>query len=259
MIDVDGLLLDLEGTVAVSGGEIPGAATALRALRDAGIPFRFATNSTGATRAHLAEWLGQRGIDVEAEEIVTAPLATAAYLRANHPGARCLLLGEGGAAADLEGIDLVADDADGADVVIVAGADAAYTWEHLNRAFRLLLDGAALVAMHRNLAWRTEEGMTLDSGAFVVGLERAAGVEAVVVGKPSPDFFSRALELLGLPARRAAMVGDDLDNDVLAAQAVGLTGVLVRTGKFRPGVLERTSVEPDHVIDSVAHLPDLLT
>lgn len=59
------------------------------------------------------------------------------------------------------------------------------------------------------------------------------------------------------------MVGDDLHNDVLAAQAVGMTGVLVRTGKFRQDVLDRWAadefaVQPDHVIDSVAELPSLL-
>jgi ribonucleotide monophosphatase NagD (HAD superfamily) len=100
--------------------------------------------------------------------------------------------------------------------------------------------------------------MTLDSGAFLIGLERAAGREATVVGKPSPDFFRQAVELLGVPADRAAMVGDDLDADVLAAQAVGMRGFLVRTGKFRRELLEGSDAAPDHVIDSIADLPALL-
>src|SRR5207245_9293005 len=135
-----------------------------------------------------------------------------------------------GAAEDLEGVQLVDDDGE---VLIVAGADRAYTWENLNRAFRMILDGAPIVAMHRNLAWRADDGMTLDAGAFLLGLERAAGVEATVIGKPAPDFFRHALERLGTPAERTVAVGDDLEGDVLAAQALGLTGVLVRTGKFR--------------------------
>jgi HAD superfamily hydrolase (TIGR01458 family) len=257
VIDVEGLLLDLEGTVAVGGGAIPGAAGALRALRERGVPYRFATNSTGATRAELAAWLRSIGIEVEPRDVVTAPVATAAYLRGHHPGARCLLLGEGGAVPDLEGVELV-DPGEPADVVVVAGADRAYTWENLNRAFRMLLEGAALVAMHRNLAWRTEDGMTLDSGAFLLGLERAGGTEATVIGKPSADFFAQAVELLGVPAGRAAMVGDDLENDVLAAQSCGLTGVLVRTGKFREEQLASSGGRPDHVIDSIADLPALL-
>ena len=59
------------------------------------------------------------------------------------------------------------------------------------------------------------------------------------------------------------MVGDDLNNDVLAGQVVGMTGVLVRTGKFRQDTLDRWAadefaMQPNHVIDSVADLPQLL-
>jgi ribonucleotide monophosphatase NagD (HAD superfamily) len=100
--------------------------------------------------------------------------------------------------------------------------------------------------------------MTLDSGAFLMGLERAAGVEAVVIGKPNAGFFEQAVGLLGLPAERVAMVGDDLENDVLAAADLRLTGVLVRTGKFRPQALEEARRQPDLVIDSIADLPGVL-
>jgi HAD superfamily hydrolase (TIGR01458 family) len=255
VIGVDGVLLDVEGTLFVGGAAIPGAAEAVGSLRSSGIPFRLATNSTGATRAELCRTLAGHGIEVDAAEIVTAPVLTAAYLRTHHLGARCMLLGDTAATPDLEGIELVEEEAD---VVIVAGADPTFTWENLNRAYRLLLGGAPLVAMHRNLSWRTEDGMTLDSGAFVLGLERAAGVQATVIGKPSPDFFAQAVAVLDVPADRTAMVGDDLENDILAAQALGVTGVLVRTGKFRPETLDGSRERPDHVIDSIADLTTLL-
>jgi HAD superfamily hydrolase (TIGR01458 family) len=259
VIEVEGLLLDLDGTLVVSGEAIPGAAEAVRVLRDRGLPFRFATNATSATRAELARWLGGIGVEVKPDDMLTAPVVAAAYLRAHHAGARCLLLGEGGAAADLDGVELVpADDPGPVDVVLFAGADRLFTWDRLNVAYRAVLDGASIVAMHRNVAWRTSEGMTLDTGAFLIGIERAAGVEATVIGKPSEAFFRQAVELLGVPADRTAMVGDDLDNDVLAAQDFGLTGVLVSTGKFRQSSLDEAERKPDHVIDSVADLPGLL-
>ncbi|MFN2543568.1 MAG: HAD-IIA family hydrolase [Actinomycetota bacterium] len=255
MIDADGLLLDLDGTVVLGGQPVAGAPEAIRAVRQRGIPYRFATNATATTRTALAAHLTALGIETEPGDILTAPVVTAAYLRSHHPDARCLLLGEGGAAEDLEGVELVMDRAD---VVIVAGADRAYTWENLTHAYRMILDGAAIVAMHRNLAWRTEDGLTLDAGAFLVGLERAAGVEATVIGKPSEAFFRQAVELLGTPPERTAIIGDDLDNDVLAAQDLGLTGVLVRTGKFRPEMLDASARKPDHVIDSIADLSAVL-
>ena len=108
----------------------------------------------------------------------------------------------------------------------------------MNHALGLLLDGADLVGMHRNRYWRTAEGFSLDTGAYLAALEGAAEVTATVLGKPSPDFFATAVAELGVEREHVAMVGDDVQNDVLAAQAVGLHGVLVRTGKFRPETLE---------------------
>lgn len=252
---VRGVLLDLDGTITVSWRAIAGAAETLAWLRSRGIPFVVATNATSRTRSDVAGALSGAGLEVSADEVVTAALAAAAYLRANHPGQGVFAVGGRGSLDDVGDIDLVDE---GAGVVLIGGADDDFTWRNLSRAFRLVLGGAALVAMHRNVAWMTEEGMQLDTGAFLMGLERAAGVQAAVVGKPSPAFFEQCLVSLGLPAGSVAMVGDDLEADVLAAKAVGMRGVLVRTGKFRSEELEVAAPRPDAVIDSIAELPRLL-
>jgi ribonucleotide monophosphatase NagD (HAD superfamily) len=118
------------------------------------------------------------------------------------------------------------------------------------------MQGVPLVAMHRSKYWVTDEGTKLDAGAFVTALEYAANVQAKVVGKPSAEFFDAATGLLGIPKESVAMVGDDIENDVLAAQSLGLTGIQVRTGKFRESDLDKG--QPDHIIDSIADLPALL-
>jgi HAD superfamily hydrolase (TIGR01458 family) len=141
-------------------------------------------------------------------------------------------------------------------VIVIGGAGPEFRHEMLNRVFRRLIGGAALVGMHRNLYWRTAEGLELDGGAYLAGLEEAANVRATICGKPSPAFFEATMSLLGTTADRAAMVGDDIVNDVLGAQAVGLTGILVRTGKFREEDLRKGS--PDHVLDSIVDLPGVL-
>ncbi len=115
-----------------------------------------------------------------------------------------------------------------------------------------------LVAMHRGLYWRTSEGLQLDSGAFVAGLEQAAGVEAEVVAKPAAAFFATALTHLGAAAAHTLMVGDDIETDVLAAQRQGLTGILVKTAKYLPSTHHRASGTPDHILDSFADMPALL-
>jgi HAD superfamily hydrolase (TIGR01458 family) len=251
---IDGFLMDIDGVLVVSWEAIPGATDAVRRLQDRGVPFRLITNTTTITRDGIADRLVAAGFDVTPDDILTAPLATAAYIRRHHPGAGCYLLGVDDVAADLEGIELVDRDAD---VVIVAGADPAFTFDNINRAFRMILDGAALVAMHRNLYWMEAEGMSLDAGAYLPGLEAATGATAAIAGKPSADFFQSGLELLGLAAEHVAMVGDDVEADVLAAQSIGVQGVLVRTGKFRPEQLDGASGSPDRVVDSVADVPAL--
>ncbi len=253
---VDGLLLDMDGVIMISWRALPGAVEALARLRAAGLPLRLLTNTTEKTGAEMAAQLRRIGFDVTAAEVLTAAAAAAAYLRAEHPGARVFLLGDG-RPADLEGVDLVGLDEE-PEVILLSGSDPSFTFETFNRVYRALLGGAALVAMHRNLAWMTDEGIRLDAGAYLYGLERALGREAVVAGKPAPSAFAAGLRSLGVPASAALMVGDDLENDVLAAQAVGMAGVLVRTGKYREELLASAPGTPDHVIDSIADLPGLL-
>jgi HAD superfamily hydrolase (TIGR01458 family) len=248
------VLLDVDGVLVNFWKPLPGAVDAIRDLRDLQVPFRLVTNTSQFDHASLAEMLRDGGFDVRDEEVMTATTATASYLQKHHPGARCYLLATGKARADLGDLNEVEE---GAEIVVIGDAEDGFNYENLNRAFRMIMDGATLVAMHRGLFWITDDGPALDVGAFVAGLEEAARVEAVVTGKPSPAFFEAALGSLGLPAHEVLMVGDDVQSDVNAATALGLVGALVRTGKFRDSDLERLEL-PAHVIDSVAGVPGLL-
>jgi HAD superfamily hydrolase (TIGR01458 family) len=252
---VRAVLIDIDGVLTVSWKPLPGAVEALRRIRAAGLGVALVTNTTSRSRASIAGTLSEAGFEVGAEDVLTAPAVTAAHLAEHCPGARCLLLNSGDVGADLGDVTLVDDDPE---VVVLGGAGPEFDYAALNRAFGSLQRGARLVAMHRNLYWRTDAGLQLDSGAFLVGLEQAAQVEAEVTGKPSRAFFEAALARLGVGAQQALMVGDDVESDVLAAQRAGLTGVLVRTGKYQQRTLENASGSPDHVLDSFADVPALL-
>jgi len=246
----------MDGVLVTSWRAIPGAVEALATLRAQDIPFRLITNTTTHSRRELAATLAGAGLEVRADEIVTAVVATAEYLHVHHPDAAVFLLSDGDPREDLEGIRLVEDAAEEADVVVLGGASDAFSYDTIGRIFRMLMGGAALVGMHRNMYWRTHHRLELDAGMYLAGLEAATGVEATVCGKPAPAFFGAALALLGSPADRTLMVGDDVENDVLGAQRAGLQGALVRTGKFLPADLGRGAL--DHVLASIADLPGLL-
>lgn len=255
------VLIDIDGVLTVSWEPLPGAVEAVERLRAADIGLALVTNTTSRTRARIAERLADAGFPVGPDDILTAPAVTAVYLREHHPEARCLLINTGDVRDDLSGVTLVDEkDAEGAvpDVVVLGGAGAAFTYAALNRAFRLVQQGAALVAMHRNLYWRTAGGLDLDTGAFLLGLEHAARSEAAVTGKPAGAFFAAALAHLGATPSEALMVGDDIESDVLAAQRHGITGVLVRTGKYLPETHAAADGTPDHVLDSFADVPALV-
>lgn len=250
------VLLDIDGVLTVSWLPLPGAAETVRWLGEHGHDVLMVTNTSSASRRQIADRLTNVGIPVDSSHIVTAVSAAARYLADAYPGIGCLVLNEGDLSEDLVGVEQVG--AGTAGVVLLGGAGPSVGYQQLNEAFRLALAGHPLVALHRNTRFETSSGLVLDMGAFLIGLEAAAGATATVVGKPAPAFFQAALDRLGADAGQAVMVGDDIESDVLGAQALGLTGVLVRTGKFRAADLERADGRPDHVIDDISRLPELL-
>jgi HAD superfamily hydrolase (TIGR01458 family) len=252
------VLTDIDGVLTVSWRPLPGAVEAIRAVRAAGFPLALLTNTSSRTREWIASSLAGSGFPVTAGDILTVAGLTAEYLTRHHPGARCLVLNDGDLSTELPGVTLVGIDDPEPDVVVLGGAGPQFDYATLNRVAAHIRRGAHLVAMNANLYWQTDEGLKLDTGAFLPGLERATGVTAEVTGKPAAAFFEAALGALGATPADAVMVGDDIENDVLAAQRLGITGVLVRTGKFQAGTASAAAVAPDYVIESVADLPALL-
>ena len=251
------ILLDVEGVLHVSGSPIAGATEAVRRLRADGHRIRFITNSTTKSRAQLVEDLRAMGIELDDDELQTTGGVAAKTLR----GKRVLALTMPGMLDDLDGLQLIGMNAD---AVLVGGADEGeetgrvFSYLNLNRAFLELESGAELYCLHKNRWWQTSDGPRLDAGAFVAGLEYAAGAEATVLGKPSPAYFGAALEAVDADAELTWMVGDDLEGDIVGGQRHGMRTILVRTGKFRPDEVEGSGVMPDGIVSSIAQVPDWL-
>jgi HAD superfamily hydrolase (TIGR01458 family) len=252
--DVRGLLIDLDGVLYVEEEPIAGATEAVDSLREGGLGIRFVTNTTARSHRQTLERLGRLGFGVEAEELVTP--AVLARRRCRERGHRrvALIMNEQ-VKEDFEGLSEAGDEVD---AVIMGDLGEAFGFEILNRAFRLVMDGAELIALQKNRFWRTPDGLSLDAGPFVAAVEYASGSEALVVGKPAASFFELVLAGLGTEPGETAMVGDDVETDVGGAIEAGLAGILVRTGKYREDFVRRSGVEPTATIDSIAELPTLL-
>lgn len=253
---IGAVLIDIDGVLYVGDRSIAGAAEALRELDRRGIPYRFVSNTTRRSRRSVSGRLQGFGYAIPEPWITTAPVAAAAHLREGGR-TRCFLLTTPDARRDFEeaGITAVEEDAD---AVVVADAGDDLTYASMNRAFRLLVDGADLVALERDRYWMGADGLMLSAGPFVAALEYATGKEAEVIGKPAPAFFQRALREIGADPGEAAMVGDDIVTDIGGARASGMKGILVRTGKYREETVRASGIVPDLVIDSLADLPDYI-
>lgn len=255
MTTIRGVLLDIDGVLHVSMQPIEGAVETLRWLEAQGYQTCFVTNTTTSSRATLVQQLQAIGLPIVEEQIMTAPVATASYIRQNFAGKRVWLLTKGDTANDFTGINLVSDHAD---VVVIGGAEELLTYEAMNHAFRMVMDGAVLLATHANLYWRTKAGLQLDSGAYIRALEVATGKQATILGKPDRAFFEQALRSIGVTAGEAVMVGDDIENDIGGAQNAGMRAILVCTGKHSADSPLLQRIQPDAILPSIRDVPEWL-
>ncbi|KAL0100308.1 hypothetical protein PUN28_019580 [Cardiocondyla obscurior] len=221
------VLIDLSGTLHIDNTAVPGAVQALNRLRNANLSIKLVTNTTKESTNRLYERLIALGFDLEKKEIFSS-LAAARKLIISRQ-LKPMLLIDPAAIEDFQ--DLVTDDTPNA--VVVGLAPSKFNYDELNKAFRLLLNGASLIAIHEGRYYKRPDGLALGPGAFIKGLEYSSNVKAEVVGKPTAEFFKAALEKTD-PAQ-AVMIGDDVRDDVAGAQAAGIKGILVQTGKYRTG------------------------
>ena len=250
-----GILFDLDGVFYVSNQAIDGGKKLIDSLRNKSIPFRFLTNTTTKTRGQLTQELNSRGLIVREKEIISAGQAGVTHLR-KCGSPPCYLLISDELKEDYSEFDC----SDQKPEYVVVG-DRGHDWiyDDMNEAFRYMMDGAELLALHKGKYFQVRDGLDLDIGAIVTGLEYATGKQAITLGKPNKEFFQAALDDIGCSSTDVIMVGDDLINDIGGAQKTGIEGVLVRTGKFRESDLLHPEIKPDYIIESINEFEDLLS
>lgn len=251
---IKAFLFDLDGVFYVDDQILSSANETLEWLQAHKLPYRFITNNTTLPRKKLSEKLNRLGLRVQENELISANYAGVLYLKKEGFN-RCRLVLREEAQADFLDFDTTTNLPE----AIVIG-DIGATWDYplLNGLMNQVLEGAKLVALHKGRYFQTENGLTLDSGAFVAALEHATETKALVVGKPQSAFFELATQELECQAHEIAMVGDDLINDIGGAQRMGYTTFLVKTGKFRDSLFQKSEIRPNHLIDTIAHLKEYI-
>ena len=251
---IKGMLFDLDGVLYVGSQVIDGSIEVVNKVRASGMPCRFITNTSTLSLASLERKIKALGFDIPRHEIISAPQAALLYLSGkNDPVCRLLL-------ADDVKQDFSALRQSDTDAQFIVIGDIGDRWSYslLNEVFNNLMNGARLIAIHKNRFWQTENGLQMDIGGFIEALEYTSSTHAMIIGKPAPAFFQMALSSMGLAAQDVAIIGDDIDADVGGGQNAGLQGILVKTGKYRQSHAEKSNVLPYYVINSIKELPNLL-
>ena len=250
-----GILFDLDGVIYQGDSLISGAKESINLLRQNNIPCRFITNTTRMTKKNLVTKLQAMGLILEVNEVFAAPHAAVEYCKNMKYTTIDLVVPDNEIEEDFIDFDLHAENPQ---AIVLGDMGNLFTFDLLNALFKKILNGAEIVAMHKNKYWHSRNGLTLDLGAFVAALEFATEKEAVVIGKPNPHLFQLAVKPWGLSFQSIYMVGDDIGGDIGGANNVGMQSILVKTGKYREESLKRSEITPDFIINSVADLPELL-
>ena len=255
-MDIQGFLIDLDGVVYTGGKPVPGAQGTLSWLSREGYPFRFVSNTTRRSRQGISRRLAEMNLDIRPDTILTPAIAAASLIRRRNIS-RIFLLSTGDVQVDFEQAGLV-NSWDDAEIVVIGDAGENFTYTAMNQAFRLINRGVSFLALEKDRSWMDTGGLSLSAGPYVAALEYATGRTAELVGKPSPVFFQLALDSMGIPARKCAMIGDDAWSDIRGAMDMGMAGFLVRTGKFRQENLTLLTKPPTALLPSLADLPAFL-
>jgi arabinose operon protein AraL len=249
-----GWLFDLDGTVYLGERLIPGADTAIAALRAAGRRVVFLSNKPLQTRTEYAAKLTRLGVPASPDDVINSSLVLARYLRDRDPGAPVFVIGEPPMLEEMRahGFEVRHDE-----LVrwVVIAFDRTFDYAKLNIALQAVKRGARLIATNPDRTCPVEGGEIPDCAGMIAAVEAVTDKKVeVIVGKPSPIILEVALAALGVPADAAAIVGDRIETDMVMGRRLGLGTVLVLSGVTRADDPRIAAVAPDHVVRSIGDL-----
>jgi arabinose operon protein AraL len=249
-----GWLFDLDGTVYLGERLIPGADTAIAALRAAGRRVVFLSNKPLQTRTEYAAKLTRLGVPASPDDVINSSLVLARYLRDRDPDAPVFVIGEPPMLEEMRahGFEVRHDE-----LVrwVVIAFDRTFDYAKLNIALQAVKRGARLIATNPDRTCPVEGGEIPDCAGMIAAVEAVTDKKVeVIVGKPSPIILEVALAALGVPADAAAIVGDRIETDMVMGRRLGLGTVLVLSGVTRADDPRIAAVAPDHVVRSIGDL-----
>jgi len=254
----DGIIFDIDGTVARGKKVLPGVLDTLAELHRREIRFAFFTNDNSNTISFWIDRLAGMGIDATAKEVLTSALIAAEATAQLHAGRKILPVGNIGLIEALKAKNLTLLDFEEADQaeVVVMGRDPNFDQNRLNTVCQAIWNGAEFIATNYDPKVPTPGGFVPGTGAMIKAVAYATGHDPLVTGKPSPWSGEMAMKILGCVAERGAVIGDQLGTDIAMGNNAGLFSILVLTGVTTQEQADAAlnEMKPDLVLSDVNHL-----
>ena len=256
---IKALILDMDGVIWRGDAPVGDLPSLFDRIRARGLKYVFATNNSTRTSEQYVTRLKGFGVDAEPWQVVTSSEAAARAMAQRFPGGtRVFMVGEDGIRIPLEqeGFQVVSLENAPQAQVVVMGMDRGVSFEKLSEAALLVRRGIPFYATNMDKTFPTPRGQIPGAGAWISVITTATNVEPIVAGKPYPFLMDLSLERLGTKKDETLVVGDRLETDIAAGQAVGCPTALVLSGVSTIEEVELWRPKIDYIADNLATLID---
>jgi len=246
------ILIDLDGVLKLGNSPAPDVEEFFDFIKENNIPSCILSNSTLRTGEQVKEFFTSHRIGLTIPAI-TAFDATLSFVKKNYRKVQVYCR------------DYLIHHFDGMintenpEAIVIGDIEDKWNYNIVNDIFKKVFAGADLIAMHKNKYWNPAGELLIDAGAFITGIEFASGKEAILIGKPSPIYFQTAIEVIKAKIEDGFfMIGDDIENDIKAAQDIGGKGILIYTGKTKFPIGNSINIKPDFEAHSLKEVITIL-
>lgn len=250
--ELEGFLIDLDGTLYRGKEVIAGAPEFISTIRKKGKKLLILSNNSSMSCKSYQNKLRLLGIHINLEEIITSTIASIDYLKKNYPDSKVYPVGTSDFVSELqsEGIQITDTNAD----VVLLGFDTSLTYEKIKRATHMIRQGAHFLATHGDIFCPTDDGFIPDIGTFIPLFEKATGISPKVIGKPNHEMVESAIDRLNKKPERIGIIGDRLYTDIKMAKIYGFIGILVLSGETVMNDILTSEVRPDYIFPSIKEI-----
>ncbi|MEO5886457.1 MAG: HAD-IIA family hydrolase, partial [Anaerolineales bacterium] len=254
---IKALILDMDGVLWKADAPIGDLAEIFARIQARGLKYVFATNNGTKTPEQYARRLADFGVNVEPWQVVTSALGVAHMLAQKYPpGTKVFMIGEDGVrqALNEKGFEILAvEDAPNAQVVVM-GLDRGIDFSKMLEATLLVRRGVPFYATNPDKTFPTPRGEIPGAGAWISVITTATDVEPIYAGKPYPYMMELSLAMLGTTKEETLVVGDRLETDIAAGQAMGCATALVLSGVATRAQAGAWLPKMDIIVDNLSTL-----